>query len=98
MDIAEGMINDAGGPLDRQINVIRRDTAYQPPKARQILRQFVNADNAVVLNGLTSTTLVPNWDFLQELQVPVVTMYAGTRFLDTRGGDKNTPEDLSDDG
>lgn len=96
-DLAQQMINDAGGPLDRKLELIRRDTGYKPPKARQVLRQFVNVDNAVVINGLTSTTTVPNWDFIQQLQVPIVTMYAGTRFLDTRGGDKKTPSDLSDD-
>lgn len=97
-DLAAKMINEAGGPLDQEIELIRRDTAYQPPKARKVLRQFVNVDDAVVINGLTSTTTVPNWDFIQDLKVPVVTMYAGTRFLDNRGGDNNTPDDLSDDG
>ncbi|MFB6205785.1 MAG: ABC transporter substrate-binding protein [Haloglomus sp.] len=97
-DIALNMINEAGGPLGRQVEIVRRDTAYKPPKARKVLRQFVNVDNAVVLNGLTSTTTVPNWEFIQQLKTPVVSMYAGTRFLDTRGGDKGTPENLDDDG
>ncbi|MFB6302953.1 MAG: ABC transporter substrate-binding protein [Haloferacaceae archaeon] len=97
-DIAHRMINEAGGPLDREIELVRRDTAYKPPKARKVLRQFINVDDAVVINGLTSTTTVPNWSFIQKQKVPFVTMYAGTRFLDTRGGDKGTPKDLSDDG
>lgn len=96
-DLALQGINEAGGPLGREVEIIRRDTAYSPPTAREKLRQLVNVDNSAVINGLTSTTLVPNWDFIRELEAPVVTMYAGTPFLDSRGGDGGTPEDLSDD-
>ncbi|MFB6292651.1 MAG: ABC transporter substrate-binding protein [Halonotius sp.] len=96
-DLAVQKINKAGGPLGKEINVVRRDTAYKPQTAREKLRQLVNVDNAVVINGLTSTTAVPTYDFIQELEAPIVTMYAGSRFFDTRGGDNGTPSDLSDD-
>jgi branched-chain amino acid transport system substrate-binding protein len=97
-DLAVQKINEAGGPLGEEINVVRRDTAYDPTTAREKLRQLINVDNAAVITGLTSTTAVPTWDFIQELEAPVVTMYAGSRFFDTRGGDNGTPQDLSDDG
>ena len=97
-DVAVKEINEAGGPLDAEFNIKRRDTAVNPQQARTAVRQFINNDNVPVINGLFSSEIVPMWDFLQEQQVPVVTPWPGTRFLDTRGGDGNTPEDTSDDG
>lgn len=96
-DLAAQEINDAGGPLGAEFNVQRRDTAVDPQQARQVIRQFVNSDGVDAVSGLFSSEVVPLWDFLQEQQVPVVTPWPGTRFLDTRGGDKSTPGDLSDD-
>ena len=97
-DVAVQEINDAGGPLGAEFTVSRRDTAVNPQQARTVVRQLINNDNVPVINGLFSSEIVPMWDFLQEQQVPVVTPWPGTRFLDTRGGDNNTPEDTSDDG
>lgn len=96
-DLAVSEINEAGGPLDAEFNLIRRDTSVDPQNARQVVRQLVNSDDVAAINGLFSSEIVPLWDFLQEQQVPIVTPWPGTRFLDTRGGDKNTPQDLSDD-
>lgn len=95
--LAVNKINQAGGPLDREIELVRRDTGYDPETARNAVTSLVTEDEAVVLNGLTSTTTVPNWEFLRDIGVPIVTMYAGTRFLDTRGGDNDTPETTADD-
>jgi ABC-type branched-subunit amino acid transport system substrate-binding protein len=96
-DLAVREINEAGGPLGAEFNLRRRDTAVDPQQARQVLRQFINSDGVDVLNGLFSSEIVPLWDFLQEQQVPLVTPWPGSRYLDSRGGDKNTPGDLSDD-
>jgi ABC-type branched-subunit amino acid transport system substrate-binding protein len=96
-DLAVREINEAGGPLDAEFNLNTRDTAVDPQNARQVVRQFINSDNVDAINGLFSSEIVPLWDFLQEQQVPVVTPWPGSRYLDTRGGDKNTPQDLSDD-
>lgn len=97
-DMAVEKINEAGGPLDREVEIVRRDTARTPQTAREVFNAFIEQDNAATLNGFTSTVVQPNWEFIQEQQVPIVSMYAGTRFLDTRGGDGNTPGDTSDDG
>jgi branched-chain amino acid transport system substrate-binding protein len=96
-DLAIQKINEAGGPLGREVEVVRRDTGRDPSQARETLRQFVNVDGAATVNGFTSTVVVPLWDFIQETEVPIVSMYSGTRFLDSRGGDGGTPEDISDD-
>ncbi|WP_245625964.1 ABC transporter substrate-binding protein, partial [Haloparvum sedimenti] len=54
-------------------------------------------DDADAIVGLFSSEINPLWDFLQDLQTPIVTPWPGSTFLDTRGGDKGTPDDLSDD-
>ncbi len=97
-DMALQKINDAGGPLGREVNIVRRDTGRDPAEGRTVFESFVEQDDAVVINGFTSTVVQPNWEFIQEQEVPVVSMYAGTGFLDSRGGDGGTPESLDDDG
>lgn len=97
-DLAKRNINDAGGPLGREIEIVRKDTARTPSTGKSVFQQLVEQNDAKVINGFTSTVTKPLWQFFQEQQVPIVTMYAGTRFLDSRGGDNMTPDDLSDDG
>ncbi|MFC3477177.1 ABC transporter substrate-binding protein [Halobacterium litoreum] len=97
-DVAIQHINDAGGPLDREIDLQRRDTAVNPNEARTVVTQLIENDDAVALLGLFSSEINPLFEFLQEQETPVVTPWPGSNFLDTRGGDKGTPDDLSDDG
>ena len=97
-DAAVQGVNEAGGPLDAELEVVRRDTAVSPQEARTVVTQLVQNDDVTAIIGLFSSELSPLFDFLQEQRTPVVTPWPGTPFLDTRGGDKNTPEDLSDDG
>jgi len=97
-DAAIESINDAGGPLDREVELQRRDTGVNPQEARSVVTQLIENDNAVAILGLFSSELNPLFDFIQEQETPVVTPWPGSNFLDTRGGDKGTPDDLSDDG
>lgn len=90
-------VNEAGGPLGRTLELSRRDTQVQVNRARQVLQQHINTDNANVLMGYNSTVLVPLWDFLQEQEVPLVTPWMGSTYKDSRGGDNGTPGDVSDD-
>jgi branched-chain amino acid transport system substrate-binding protein len=96
-DIAIQEANDAGGPLGAEVTNIRRDTALNPSQARQVTTQFIESDDAVAITGLGSGEITTNWDWIQDQNVPVCTGVAGTHFLNTRGGDKGTPGDLSDD-
>jgi len=96
-DLASQEINEAGGPLDATFEVQRRDTAVDPQQARQVVRQFINSDQVAAINGLFSSEIVPLWDFLQEQRTPIISPWPGSTYLDTRGGDKATPSDLSDD-
>ncbi|MDS0295492.1 ABC transporter substrate-binding protein [Halogeometricum luteum] len=96
-DAALQNINDAGGPLDTEVELVRRDTGVNPQEARTVVTQLVENDGASAILGLFSSEINPLWDFLQEQQTPVVTPWPGSTFLDTRGGDKGTPENLDDD-
>jgi ABC-type branched-subunit amino acid transport system substrate-binding protein len=95
-DLATEEINDAGGPLDAEFEIQRRDTAVDPQQAREVVRQFINSDEVHAISGLFSSEIVPLWDFIQEQEVPVITPWPGSAFLDTRGGDKRT-DDMGDD-
>ncbi|WP_458206847.1 ABC transporter substrate-binding protein [Haladaptatus sp. NG-SE-30] len=96
-DLAIGEINDAGGPLDQQVNLVRRDTAVEPQQARTVVQQMNNNDNVAAILGLFSSEITPLFQFLKSQQVPIVTPWPGSTALDGRGGDKGTPGNLSDD-
>ncbi|WP_224448376.1 ABC transporter substrate-binding protein [Haloprofundus salilacus] len=97
-DVALQHINDAGGPLDRELELARRDTAVNPQEARSVVTQLIENDDAAAILGLFSSEINPLFDFLQEQATPIITPWPGSSFLDTRGGDKGTPENLDDDG
>ncbi|WP_433633650.1 ABC transporter substrate-binding protein [Halomicrococcus sp. NG-SE-24] len=91
-------INKAGGPLDRELKIVRRDTSVNPQQARTVVQQLIENDNAIAINGLFSSEIAPLFEFLKGLETPINTPWPGTNFLDTKGGDKMTPKKLSDDG
>jgi ABC-type branched-subunit amino acid transport system substrate-binding protein len=98
IDLALKEINEEGGGLlGSELQIVRRETASKPAQFRSVLEQFLNNDGAVTIIRATSTELTPNLEFVKEKQVPLITSGAGTRALDGYGGDKGTPDDLSDD-
>ncbi|XVH33251.1 ABC transporter substrate-binding protein (plasmid) [Haloferacaceae archaeon DSL9] len=96
-DLAVQEINDAGGPLDAEFEVNRRDTTVDPQQAREVLRQFIDSDGVVAINGLYSSEIEPLWEFIQEQAIPIITPWPGSTYLDTRGGDKGTDETDDDE-
>ncbi|WP_313692069.1 ABC transporter substrate-binding protein [Halorarum halobium] len=96
-DVAVQQINDAGLLDGRELAIERRDTAVEPQEARTVVTQLLENDDAVALLGLFSSELNPLYDFIQDQATPVITPWPGSNFLDTRGGDHGTPEDVSDD-
>ena len=83
--------------LGADLELVRRDTGVDPQEARTVATQLGENDDAAAIVGLFSSEINPLWDFLQDLQTPIVTPWPGSTFLDTRGGDKGTPDDVSDD-
>jgi branched-chain amino acid transport system substrate-binding protein len=63
-DAAVRHINEAGGPLGAELELVRRDTAVDPQEARTVTTQLVENDNAAAIVGLFSSEINPLWDFL----------------------------------
>lgn len=98
IQMAVDEINEAGGPVGTKLNPVIRANATKPQQTRTVVQQFVNNDNAVAIaGGLSSSVISPLYDFLLEQKIPIITPYAGSTFLNNRGGDKGTPKDTSDD-
>lgn len=97
MRLAEREINDAGGIGDRDVTISVEDAGWTVEEARPVVDKMLNVDQVPLIVGLTSGILEPLWDKLQSAQTPVVSGYPGSTFLDERGGDGGTPDDLSDD-
>jgi len=99
-DIARGIaveeINDAGGPLGAEVNLISRDTAYSAQQYKSVTTQLISSDNAAVITGWGSAPISAHKDWLTNQRVPSFTGFAGAPELATYGGDKGT-EDLNDD-
>lgn len=89
-------VNDAGGPLGRELDVTFRDTGLDPTTYREVVQQFINNDGAVAIGGGGSTEISAQRDWVSDLGVPVISNSAGG-VTPTFGGDNLTPEDVSDD-
>jgi ABC-type branched-subunit amino acid transport system substrate-binding protein len=96
-DMALDEINEAGGPLGAEATKSLRDTAVDPQQARTVTRTLIEQDNAVAINGLFSSEIAANREWLSNQEVPVVSGWPGSSSLATYGGDNGTPDDLSDD-
>jgi len=96
-DMALDEINEAGGPLGAEASKKLRDTAVDPQQARTVTRTLIEQDEAVAINGLFSSEIVANREWLTKQETPIVSGWPGTDALATYGGDKGMPDDLSDD-
>jgi branched-chain amino acid transport system substrate-binding protein len=96
--LAEQEINDAGGIGDREVNISIEDVGWTVEEARPVVDKMLNVDQVPLILGLTSGILEPVWDDIQSAETPVISGYPGSTFLDERGGDNGTPQDLADDG
>jgi len=95
--LAQQEVNDAGGIGERELEISVEDVGWTVEEARPVVDKMLNVDQVPLLLGLTSGILEPLWDDIQSAETPVISGYPGSTFLDERGGDSGTPEDLSDD-
>jgi ABC-type branched-subunit amino acid transport system substrate-binding protein len=95
--LAQQEINDAGGIGNRELEISIEDVGWTVEEARPVIDKMLNVDQVPLILGLTSGILEPVWDDIQSAETPVVSGYPGSTFLDERGGDNGTPQDLSDD-
>jgi ABC-type branched-subunit amino acid transport system substrate-binding protein len=97
IDMAIKEANDFGGLMGSEVQISRRETGSKPSKFRSVVEQLINNDDAVCIIRATSTELTPNLEFITDKRVPLISNGAGSTALDDYGGDKGTPDDLSDD-
>lgn len=95
--LAQQEINAGGGIGERELTISIEDVGWTVEEARPVLDKMINVDQVPLLVGLTSGILEPAWDDIQSGEIPVLSGYPGSTFLDERGGDNGTPQDLSDD-
>lgn len=98
-DIVRKEINDAGGVLGAEFKINQQDNKSGDPQVqKELLQQWVNVQSVPFVSGINSTGLEANWGMIKDLETPVISTFGSTTFKDTRGGDRGTPTDLSDDG
>lgn len=95
--LAEKRVNDAGGIDGRNLKIKIENSGWSVEEARPAMNKLVNADNALILFGMQSATIPPLWDTIQSQEVPVLSGWPGSTFLNRKGGDMGTPKDVSDD-
>lgn len=96
-ELTQKEINDAGGPLDRELEIKQRATGAKPQPAREAIEKWKNTDEVAAISGIMSSSAIPIWDFIQQQEIPIISWGAGAPFFDTRGGDEGTPDEVSDD-
>src|SRR5262249_11698928 len=81
-------INAAGGVLDRQINLVVRDSKYQMDVTAQTAKQFVEEDHIVALVGYTdSDSVLAAGPIIQKAGIPFITAGATSPKLPEQIGD-----------
>jgi ABC-type branched-subunit amino acid transport system substrate-binding protein len=94
--IAVEEVNEAGGPLGAEVELITRDTAYSAQQYKEVTTQLINSDDAAMITGWGSAPFAAHIDWMIDQKTPNFTGFAGDPVLATRGGHKGT-DDLGDD-
>ncbi len=80
-------INDAGGVLDRPVELVIGDNLSTAEGAVQAFNKLVDVDAVVAIGGVESDGAVANLQSLKDRQIPTMCPACGTDKLDEAGGD-----------
>ena len=86
-DVAIAEINEAGGVLGRQVELVVVDNKSTVEGAVQGFSQIVDVEGIVVLGGPESDGAIANLQAIKDLQLPTICPACGTSELDQAGGD-----------
>jgi branched-chain amino acid transport system substrate-binding protein len=86
-DVAIAEINDAGGVLGRQVELIVVDNKSTVEGAVQGFSQIVDVEDVDALGGPESDGAIANLQAIKDLQLPTICPACGTSELDEAGGD-----------
>ena len=85
LEFAVEEINDNGGVLDRELEVVSTDTESDAGDAATSFRRFVEDDGAVGITGpVDSDVGIRTAEIAEEMEVPMVLHMAGTHRLHTK--------------
>jgi branched-chain amino acid transport system substrate-binding protein len=86
-DVAIAEINDAGGVLGRQVELVVVDNKSTVEGAVQGFSQVVDVEGVHALGGPESDGAIANLQAIKDLQLPTICPACGTSELDEAGGD-----------
>lgn len=86
-EIAIEEINEAGGVLGRQVELVTHDNQSTVEGSVQGFSRLVDVENVVAISGVESDPGVAILDAAHEQQIPVICAGCGTAQLDTAGGE-----------
>jgi branched-chain amino acid transport system substrate-binding protein len=86
-DVAIAEINDAGGVLGRQVELVVVDNKSTVEGAVQGFSQITDVEGVHVLGGPESDGAIANLQAIKDLQLPTICPACGTSELDQAGGD-----------
>lgn len=84
--LATEEINEAGGPLDRQIKISTEDSESSVEQGIRGARKLITGNGVIAINGPTSTVVTSILNFARDNKVVVASPYAGSTKLDKEGG------------
>jgi branched-chain amino acid transport system substrate-binding protein len=85
--IAIDEINEAGGVLGREVELVIGDNLSTAEGAVQAFNKLVDVDNVVAIGGVESDGAVANLQSIKDRHIPTICPACGTDKLDTAGGD-----------
>lgn len=85
LEFAIDEINANGGVLDRPLEIVETDTESDAGEADTIFRQYVEAEDAVVITGPVSSDVgIRTAQTAEEMEVPMILHMAGSHRIHTR--------------
>ena len=85
--VAIDEINEVGGPLGRDVELVIGDNLSTAEGAVQVFNKLVDVDAVVAIGGVESDGAIANLQSLKDRQIPTMCPACGTDKLDEAGGD-----------
>jgi len=84
--LATEEINEAGGPLNRQIKIFTEDSESSVEQGIRGARKLITVNGVIAINGPVSTVVTGILNFARDNKVVVASPYSGSTKLDKLGG------------
>jgi len=84
--LATEEINEAGGPLNRQIKIYTEDSESSVEQGIRGARKLITVNGVIAINGPVSTVVTGILNFARDNKVVVASPYSGSTKLDKLGG------------